>query len=70
MVANAYKINNGREGGCLENKEHLNCVVLYFVNKKEEEREEYDEAVMEELQPINSNLKMLVVKGYQVFGTV
>ncbi|XP_021732074.1 putative disease resistance protein RGA1 [Chenopodium quinoa] len=64
--ADTYKINGEREGGCLGNKEHLKEVLFEFDDDEEgKEREDYDEAVMEELQPFNSNLKKLWVYGYQ-----
>ncbi|XP_021744194.1 disease resistance protein RGA2-like [Chenopodium quinoa] len=56
-----YKINGGKEGGCLVNKEHLKEVDIDFGWN---ERREYEEAVMEELQP-HSNLKIFGMVGYQ-----
>uniref|UniRef100_A0A803LB19 Uncharacterized protein n=1 Tax=Chenopodium quinoa TaxID=63459 RepID=A0A803LB19_CHEQI len=64
--ANTYKINGGREGGCLGNKEHLRRVELYFNWDKEAVgRKEYDEAMMEMLQPLNSNLREFYLNRYQ-----
>uniref|UniRef100_A0A803LYS5 Uncharacterized protein n=2 Tax=Chenopodium quinoa TaxID=63459 RepID=A0A803LYS5_CHEQI len=56
-----YKINGGKEGGCLVNKEHLKEVCINFLNNG---RREYEEAVMEELQP-HSNLKIFRMVGYE-----
>ncbi|XP_021721384.1 putative disease resistance protein RGA1 [Chenopodium quinoa] len=63
-AATACKINGEEEGGCLGNKEHLNHVFFDFSYGEEKERKEYDEAVMEVLQPLNSSLKRITVKSY------
>ncbi|XP_021739427.1 putative disease resistance protein RGA1 [Chenopodium quinoa] len=64
--ADTYKIIGGRKGGCLGNKEHLKEVCLSFVGDEEVEgREEYDEAMMEALQPKYTNLTYLFLQGYR-----
>ncbi|KNA14382.1 hypothetical protein SOVF_107910 [Spinacia oleracea] len=56
--------NGDREGDCLGNKEHLKDVYFYFSRTEGKGREEYDEAVMGELQP-HPNLEKFMVNYYR-----
>ncbi|XP_056697966.1 putative disease resistance protein RGA1 [Spinacia oleracea] len=60
---NAGKKNVEREGGCLANKENLKHVKFHFSSTEGKGREEYDEAIMGELQP-NPNVKRFEVHDY------
>lgn len=62
--ANVDKKDGGKEGGFLFNKPHLKFVDINFVEEGDEERVEFDEAVMKKLQP-HHNVEGLAIGNYQ-----